>query len=58
MIRILDVDIKVGITVVSVDIISAAIGRNAGINTQTVPVGLDAENVLGDIDKGPCCSAG
>ena len=58
MVRVLDVDIIVGIAVVPVDIISAAIGRNAGINTQTVPVGLDTEDVLGDIDKGPCCSAG
>ena len=58
MVRVLDVDIIVGIAVVPVDIISVAVGRNAGINTQTVPVGLDTEDVLGDIDKGPCCSAG
>ena len=44
-------DIIVGIAVVPVDIISVAVGRNAGINTQTVPVGLDTEDVLGDIDK-------
>ena len=58
MVRVLDVDIIVGIAVVPVDIISVAVGRNAGINTQTVPVGLDTEDVLRDIDKGPCCSAG
>lgn len=56
--RVLDVDIIVGIAVVSVDIISAAIRRNAGIDTQTIPVGANAKDVLGDIDKGPCRSTG
>lgn len=54
VVRVLDVDIIVGIAVVSVDIISAAIRRNAGIDTQTIPVGANAKDVLGDIDKGPC----
>ena len=58
MVRVLDVDIIVGIAVVPVDIISAAIRRNAGIDTQTIPVGANAKDVLGDIDKGPCRSTG
>ena len=45
VVRVLDVDIIVGIAVVSVDIISAAIRRNAGIDTQTIPVGANAKDV-------------